>query len=608
MSFKIFTQQLLGKIKPVEVIEKKRKLLLDDYNEFIGVQNSEELVRYLELEKYTSSDAFKKAKAEIEGLRFKGSKEYNQLQELTKLRKLSSIKNYFKLAGSAALKRFEGLKDSEKLAEYDRLLEYVKEGQFAKEKNEIKSQVFKGSVEEKHWLDWKRFEKSPGIRAYNELHDSAILKKHEAFARSEKLAKLMTLRNEPEKDKLKKAELRKLERDPEIRAYFKFERSKKLRLYREMAGSHELKKYHELEANIESDEFKKRVQYLKDRTKFEKSEAFNKYSKFKQLAADEDVKFFWKFEKSGLYKNYLNVVDSFDLKRLTKLEGIISSEDYQQRRAYLEDKKKWEKSEEHKQLLNYLTMKKLPHLVKYFKYNGTNAFSFFENWEVAFEDDFAAAKIDTEKWSTRSFLSDKMLGDNYSLAGDMQAYTNGENVKAGGKLSIEVRKEKKTGKVWQPSAGFLPVEFDYTSAIVSTWNNFWLEDGILEAKIKFEPLKETVSSFYLCGENNLPRVNLLEMGTKNRLGISTLNAKGKAEMDGLDISNLKKGWYIFSLEKKGNNYSWKINESDVFATQNSNLNKKLHLNATTLVVNEIPASKLPGNFEIEWVRCYRKKQ
>jgi len=559
------------------------------------------------LKKYTGSEAFRKAKTEIEGLRFRGSKEFNQLKELTKLKKTPSIKNYFKLAGSAQLKRFEGLKDSTKLAEYDQLLEYVKEGRFEKEKNEIKRQVFKGSVEEKHWLDWKRFEKSPGIRAYNELHDSVALKKHEAFTGSEKLAKRMTLRNEPEKDKSKKAELRKLERDAEIRSYFKFERSKKLRLYREMVGNHELKKYHELKAHVESDEFKEREQYLKDRTKFEKSEAFKKYSKFKQLAADEDVKFFLKFEKSGLYKNYLNVADSFDLKRLRELEAIISSEEYKQRKAYLEDKKKWEKSEEHKQLLEYLMMKKLPHLLKYFKYKGTNAFSFFENWEVVFEDDFVAPKLDAEKWSSRSFLAGKMLTDNYSLAGDLQAYTNGENLKAGGKLSIEVRKEKKKGKVWQPTAGFLPVEFDYTSAIASTWKSFWLEDGILEAKIKFGPVKETVSSFYLCGEGNLPRVNLLEMGMKNRLGISTLSAQGKAEMDGLGISNLKKGWYIFSIEKKANRYSWKINESGVFETQNPTLNDKLHLNAATLVVNEIPISKLPCHFEIEWVRCYRQK-
>lgn len=606
MSIKIFVQQLFGKIKPVEVVEKRRKQLLDDYNEFLAVQSSDELVRVLELEKHTGSEAFKRKKAEITGLQFKGSKEYNQLQELTKLKKSSAIKNYFKVAGSAQLKRFEGLKDSAKLAEYDQLLEYVKEGQFDKEKKEIKKQVFKGSVEEKHWLDFKRLEKSPGIRAYNELHGSDILKKNEAFANSEKLAKLMSLRNEPEKDKPKKAELKKLKRDPEIRAYFKFERSKKLKLYREMAGSHELKRFHELKAYVESDAFKNREQYLKDRTKFAKSEASKKYSKYKQLAADEDVKFFLKFEKSGLYKNYLNVVDSFDLKRLTELESIVSSEEYKTQKAYLEDKKKWEKTEEYKQLQDFLSMKKLPHLVKYFKYKGTDAFRFFENWELVFGDDFAAPTINTEKWSTRSLLADTMLGDNYSLAGDLQVYTNGENIKTGGKLSIEVRKEKKTGKVWQLETGFRPVELDYTSAIISSGKSFWLEDGIVEAKMKFEPVKETVSSFYLCGETDVPRVNLLEMGMKNRVGISTLNA-GKAVVDGLDISNLKRGWYIFTVEKKANSFSWKINESEVFASQNSIVDKKLHLNAATLVVNEIPSSKLPCHFEIEWVKCYRKK-
>ncbi len=162
--------------------------------------------------------------------------------------------------------------------------------------------------------------------------------------------------------------------------------------------------------------------------------------------------------------------------------------------------------------------------------------------------------------------------------------------------------------MWKMPAGFIPVEFDYTSDLVSTGKNFWQEDGVFEAKIKFNPVKQVVSSFYLAGENSTPRINLLEMGTKNNLGVSSLNGSGKIQNNGLDISNLKRGKsYIFTVEKAGSSITWKINDTEVLNIQDSTMNVPLHVNASSIVVNEISGSNLPVNFEIDWVKCYSKK-
>ncbi len=608
MSFKIFTLQFLGKLKPVETIEKQRKILLDDYIEFQKVESSDELKKYLDLEKEINSEEFKKKKTEIESLIFNGSREFNQLKEFVGLQKKPTIRKYFKIANSSDLERYNKLKTSEKIGEYYKLLEYVKEGQFAKEKNEILAQVFKGSVEEKHWIDFKKLEKSTEIKVYRELHDSDFLKKHDLFTKSEKLKNFVQLGNIPEKDKTKLAELKRLKNDTEIKNYFKFEKSKKIRIYRETAASQQLTKYFELKAYVESADYKKREIFLKDRKKFENSESFKKYTRFKQLSSDADVKFLLKFEKSPLYKNYLDVVGSFDLKRYAELEAITNSKEFKEQKAYLEDKKKWEKTAEFARQQEYLSMKKLPHLTKYFKNKGTSVFNFFTEWQVVFEDDFLKPKLDTEKWACKSYLAEKMPGESYSLAGDNYFFTDGKNIKLDGKLRIDVRKEKARGKVWQMPAGFIPAELDYTSGIISSWKSFWMEDGIIEAKIKFEPIRQIVSSFYLAGEMEMPRLNLLEMGAKNRLGILTLNSAGKANVNGIDIENLKKGrWYIFTLEKSGNNLTWKINDTEVITLQNSEQKAKLHLNASSIVIDEVSSQQLPAGFEIDWVRCYTKK-
>jgi hypothetical protein len=607
MSFKILSYRLFGKIKPTEKVEAHRHSLYSDYLEYMRIEDSDELKEFLSLEEYINSTEFKNRKDEIKKLSFKGSEEEELLKEYEKLKNSRHIKEYFKVRDSSDLKRFESLKNSKKMNEYRELSEYIDNGNFAGEKEEINLQVYKGSDEEEQEKEYAKLKKMPAIKAYEVLHDSRIMKHHEAVTHSAKLKKYLELSDLPEKDKDKKKELKKIKKDPEIRDYLKFENSKKLKLYRDAVDSYYLKRYLELKPLLESKDFKNRVSYLKDKKKFEKTEAYKKWKRLKELSASNDIKFYLKYEKSSLLRNYYDICESPDLKRFNELKDIITSEDYLKRKAYLEDPAKWEKSEEHAKELKYQDMKKRPHLIKFFKYKGTDAFDFFRNWEVTFEDDFSGNKIDTGKWSTLSLWGGNVLGKNFSLPGDLQVFTNGENISAGGRLTIETRKEKSEGIVWKMPAGFIPEEFDYTSGIVSSEQNFHQADGIFEAKIKFNPVKEVVSSIYLQGENDPSRLHLLEMGAKNRIGISNTNSSGKLRMEGLDISNLKKGkWYIFTLEKSGNILIWRINETEVLRLESS-LNIPLYFNLVSIVINQIPRTKLPVRFQINWVKCYKKK-
>jgi hypothetical protein len=605
MSFKIFSLQLTGKIKPVNTIENHRKSLAEDYDEFQKTEVSEELKNFLDIENYINSQEFKKKKKDIEALQFKGSVEDNQLKEYRRLKKSARIRKYFQLVGSADLARFETGKESQKMADYYSLLEYIKEGQFEKDKKEIQSQVFKGSVEEKHLIDFRRLDKSAAIRAYNELDGSEKLLKHKTFENSEKLKTFNELKNSTNKEKRK--EFNQLKKDAGVKAYFRFEKTKKLKLYHEVSGSHDLTRYKELKEFVSTETFKKQEAFLKDKKKFEKSEAFQKQNEFKKLSADDIVKFVLKYEKSGLYKNYLDVKDSFDLKRYQELEELIQTQEFIAKKNWLEDKKRWEKTDDYKMEQQYLQEKAKPEFVKYFKYKDSTAFDFFKKWETVFEDNFTGNKINKEKWSTFIPAAEKLLGANYAMPGDLNIFTSGSNLKVENKLSIQVKNEKVSGMVWQMPAGFVPTDFEYTSGMLNTGDRFLMEDGILEAKIHFNPVKQVASSFSLSGQETMPRVNLIEMGVKNNVGIASVNSNGKIENSGLDISNLKKGEYIFGLEKSGGDFIWKINETEVWRQNNSGLNKPLQLGASSLVIEKITGTQMPVNFEINWVKCYRKK-
>jgi len=78
MSFKIFSLQLTGKLKPVDTIEKNRATLRADFEEFQKVETSDELKEFIELEEWVNSESFKNKKKEVESLQFKGSSEFKQ--------------------------------------------------------------------------------------------------------------------------------------------------------------------------------------------------------------------------------------------------------------------------------------------------------------------------------------------------------------------------------------------------------------------------------------------------------------------------------------------------------------------------------------------------
>ena len=59
------------------------------------------------------------------------------------------------------------------------------------------------------------------------------------------------------------------------------------------------------------------------------------------------------------------------------------------------------------------------------------AFDFFKQWKLVFEERFDSAKLDSEKWMTKSHWADKALGQNFSQIGDLHAFTDGKNVLVG---------------------------------------------------------------------------------------------------------------------------------------------------------------------------------
>jgi len=336
-----------------------------------------------------------------------------------------------------------------------------------------------------------------------------------------------------------------------------------------------------------------------------KSDEFLQYEEYHKLKSSGEVTFYEHFSKSSAYKVYLEMKDSPERKRFDELQQLTTSAEFKNRIVYLEDKQKWEKTEDAIKEKRFVELQKLPQFVNYQKYKGSNAFDFLRKWNLVFEDRFDSGKLDSQKWMTQSHWGNQALGQNFSQPGDLHAFTDGKNVSVDGKtLKIEVRREKTKGMQWQIPFGFVEREFDYTAGLVSTAGVEWWKHGILEAKVKYSPSSNFVDAIYLLGEESSPQVNLVELGAKTRLGLLRKSNDGiHSECE--SIAGLKTGeYYIFRLEWSAHSLVWKVNEREMLTLTHNIPAFKMHLNIASILVSE-QNEGLPHRFEIDWVRFYQ---
>ena len=438
------------------------------------------------------------------------------------------------------------------------------------------------------------FEKSIEHKEYHELE---LLVNSPTFKQEKKELQHLSMKGGKEEAQL--TELKKLERNRRLHKFYSTLKSDELKRFDKILNSELKAKYKELKAAVD----KHSLAALKKKDK--NSEEYALYTEFQKINDSVEITFFKNFRKSSAYVNYELMIDSPERKRFEELQKITGSGEFKARVAYLEDKHKWEKTEDASKEKRFAELQKLPQVVNFLKYKHSTAFDFFKKWKLVFEDRFENSKLDTQKWMTKSHWASQSLGQNFSQVGDLNSFTDSKNVLVDGKsLKIEVRKEKAKGMQWRIPFGFVEQEFDYTSGIVSTAGAEWWKHGVLEAKVKYAPSQNLVDAIYLLGEETSPQINLVEMGAKNRVGMLSKTTDG-IQADCESISGLKTGeFYIFKLEWSAHSLVWTINGREMLNLTQNIPAFKMHLNAASIVVAE-PVSNLPHRFEIDWVRFYQ---
>ncbi len=236
---------LLGMIPSTTKIEQAEKALITEFEKLHTFSKSEQLTKYIELDKLVASSEFIQKRKEIESLNFNNSEEKRKEKEFLSLQKAKDIVLYYRTIARSELKKFKELDGSEKIKSFEALEKEVKSLEF---RQKIKAKEFKGSD------DFKKFQE------YKRLKDSK-----------------------------------------EIQDYFKFRSSKEYANFLNTDGSGRLARYNELKEYVGTADFKKQKEYLLDKKRFQKTEMFKKLQEYDILKKNEDILWYYKVKDSNKF-------------------------------------------------------------------------------------------------------------------------------------------------------------------------------------------------------------------------------------------------------------------------------------------------------------------
>ncbi len=445
------------------------------------------------------------------------------------------------------------MEKSDDLKQYDELKTLLDSTAFQHNKREIEALQYKGSKEEKLIQEYKALAKSQSIRNYKKIKDSSQL---------ERLHKIL---NGPE-----------------------------------------LKRFLTLQKEIESIDFKNRKAGQKKK-EFVKTPDYKVFREFSQLRKNSDIRFWGKFSQSESYNSYLNTIGSKELQRLEELRELTNTADFNDRVAYLKDKKRFIKSEEYKSIVSFNALDKSRFMADYRNLKKARELDFFEKWEIILDENFLAKELDTQHWQPENWLGFRMAGTSFSQEGEVQCYNGLKNIQLNSNtLTLLAKKEKIMGKVWNPTVGLVPKQYGYSSSILNSAEFFRIKEGVVEAKVRFKKDATITSAFSLTGEKPFPQIDLFR-STKNGIGVGIIEKQGEESTKYRKLKGLNdQHYHIYRLELSNNQLVWKINGFEIFRNSVT-LKEPLFFNLLTSLHGEVNEHLLPHHFEVDWIRCFAPK-
>ena len=330
---------------------------------------------------------------------------------------------------------------------------------------------------------------------------------------------------------------------------------------------------------------------------FKASPEFEDLGDKKKVKVSEKLQELKKFERSKAFKTYVRFHDSYIIKEYEQLKKLVNSVDFQKKNEFWANAHRWDTTPEYAKEQRFYELAKNPDILFYLN-EKPERFNAIKSRKETLVEDFNWNVIDKSRWNIGFYYKNKKMIANHSFANEKQANNSGKNISLeNGILRLATKHEKTTARAWHPTKGFIEQEFQYTSDVINTADEFRQKFGTISAKLRCTG--NINHAFWLGADGKLPHINIFHFdGKKIKIG----NA-GKEVMDGVEIKGLNPSqFHVYTLQWTEKELIWKINNLEIYRTA-SNIPKE----EMFMVLNSfIPAKKhgSTGYFDVDWIKIY----
>ncbi|MGN0234874.1 MAG: hypothetical protein ACI4BD_00965 [Paludibacteraceae bacterium] len=334
---------------------------------------------------------------------------------------------------------------------------------------------------------------------------------------------------------------------------------------------------------------------------FAASEDYRKLQDKEAVKASAELRRYRMIDRSLTLRNYRKCESSPAVKEYLSLVEETSTEDFQARRAFWSNSKRWYTTPESQQDARYTTLKETDD-IQFFLAQDPKQIAEWERYKRTLSDDFETSNPQDGNWESGFYYSNPNLKTDHSYVNEQQANNHGKNVQVqDGVLSVELRKEEATASAWHPVKGFVPQAFHYTGDVVQTGKKFQQTEGLFMAKVRFQGGANGAA--YLGTGTRLPLITLAQWNGKQvAVGIRTAKGTETAGKQVILQGTQAGKWLIYSVMITAKEIAWYVNDQEVLRLPNTVQGTAFYPAIAEYLPEQVKADT--GKVEVDWVKAY----
>ena len=340
---------------------------------------------------------------------------------------------------------------------------------------------------------------------------------------------------------------------------------------------------------------------LRNYLAFAESEDYQKLQDKEAVKASPELRHYKMIDSSLTLRNYRRCEATDAVKEYKALLAETSTEDFQTRRAFWSNSKRWYTTLESQQDARYTTLKETED-IQFFLAQDPKQIVEWERYQQTLNDDFELSNWQNGNWAAGFYYSNPNLKTDHSYVNEQQANNHGKNVHVmDSVLSVELKKEEATASAWHPVKGFVPQAFHYTGDVVQTGKKFQQAEGLFMAKVRFQGGANGAA--YLGTGERLPLITLAQWNGK-QIAVGVRMANGK-ETEGKQVvlQGIKAGnWLIYSVMVTKKEIAWYVNNQEVMRVPNTAEGVAFYPAIAAYLPAQAKAAE--GKVEVDWVKAY----